>query len=251
MLRKEEIGHPWAEFVTELSTTYGWNLCRMTVLRYCAALADLLPPQTTPDQIRIVCRHYHQDHHEYAALQSSGHPDHTAAWQRWLALAVPIVVKACGTYPGQPLLDPEDLAQMALLELARCLDRFRFQSSLTTWAYAVIAQTALRLVRDGHAKKRPQTCTSLDQCPGWEEHLAPVASPEVTTQAWALAGLVHSLLLEHGDARLAQIFLLSAADQSTETIGRLVQLHPSRVRALLTQARSILQADPTLRAWRN
>jgi DNA-directed RNA polymerase specialized sigma24 family protein len=53
-----------------------------------------------------------------------------------------------------------------------------------------------------------------------------------------------------GDDRLATIFRQRYLfERSAEEIGNQFQLHPSRIRALLKQARLILAEDPTLRAW--
>lgn len=240
----------WEVVVAGLSIAQDWGLDLVAVERYCEVLRSLLPPDATAEQIRRICSYYHQDHRLVAALRDQGNSMHSPAWSDWTRMALQVLHKAGLGTIGDHAVAAEDLAQAALVEIARALPNFRYQSRLTTWAHAVIVQTARRLLRDSRAQKRPRNLPSLDQTPALAPELPEADLPEAQASTAVLIALVQQVLLRAGDQRLATVFYLAAVeDLSTDDIAKLVQLHPSRVRALLAQCRSILQRDPALLTW--
>lgn len=251
MQREVDATHCWEAQVAALDVEQGWGLDQADRARYVAALHVCLPAEATAAEVRRVCGYYHQDHRLVAALRKQAHPQHSQAWDTWTQLAIQTLYSEGLARSSDQAHDPHDLAQAALAELARALPTFRYQSRLETWMHAVVVRTARRLYRDSHAKKRPQQCASLNQMPEFDQPLPTGGDhPEAATDAKALRELVWTALANAADERMARIFFLHAVeDCATEAIGQRVQLHPSRVRALLAQARAILQNHPGLQAW--
>jgi len=107
-----------------------------------------------------------------------------------------------------------------------------------------------RHIRDSRAKKRAQRPDSLDALPDLDVVACANDEPEQQALHNILIGQISAVLIQGGDDRLAFIFHLWANDdRPAEEIGKLVHLHPSRVRALLVQARTILQQHPVILSW--
>lgn len=250
MQRQADPGRGWEALVVRLNASKGWGLDQGALARYCAALCAYIPADANPGLVQRICTYYHQDHQLFAALSDRSHGLAEQTWTDWYQWALAVLYKEGLPRNGDCALEAHDMAQTALLELVAALPSFRFQSTLKTWAYQVIVNTARRMLRDSRAQKRPQQCASLDQLPGFDQPIPAGEQPPAVTELQLLGELVGAVLAYSGDARMARIFLLHAAnDYTTETIGRLVQLHPSRVRALLADARAILQHHPALQAW--
>jgi RNA polymerase sigma factor (sigma-70 family) len=250
MQREVEAAHGWEALVAALDMEQGWGLAEVEQARYVAALRAYLPTEATAAEVRRVCAYYHQDHGLVAALRDQNHPQHSPAWDTWTQLALQTLYGAGLARSSDHAHDAHDLAQAALVELTHALPTFRYQSRLETWMHAVVVRTARRLYRDSHAKKRPQQCASLTQLPEFDQPVPMGDHPETATDAKVLRELVWTALTSTADERMARIFFLHAVeDCATEAIGQRVQLHPSRVRALLAQARAILQNHPGLQAW--
>jgi RNA polymerase sigma factor (sigma-70 family) len=250
MRREVEAARGWEALVAALGAEQGWGLDQADQICYAAALRAYLPAEATAAEVRRVCGYYHQDHQLVAALSDQAHPCHSRAWDMWTQLALQTLYGAGLARSSDHSHDAQDLAQAALVELARALPTFRYQSRLKTWMHTVVVRTARRLHRDSHAKKRPQQCASLDQLLAFDQPLPAGDLPEAATDAQALRELVWSALASAADERLARIFFLHAVeDCATEAIGQIVELHPSRVRALIAQSRAILQRHSGLQAW--
>jgi RNA polymerase sigma factor (sigma-70 family) len=147
-------------------------------------------------------------------------------------------------------IDVDDLSQIARIELLRSLGSYRYASRFSTWVTQVVIRSVRCAIRDGRALKRHGRSLSLDQ-PGVPDAAISVAeAPDSVSGANLLAEQIDTVLSQSADARLARIFRLWAvADLSTAEIGALVKLHPSRVRALLLQARLALRQHPEIQTW--
>jgi RNA polymerase sigma factor (sigma-70 family) len=113
-----------------------------------------------------------------------------------------------------------------------------------------VQQSVRRYVRDSQAKKRAQRPDSLDDACEIELTVGEAEHPEEYAKASALQDLITEALNAAPDKRLRRIFHLWAInDRTTEDIAAQFQLHPSRVRALLLQARRLLMAYQPLNEW--
>jgi RNA polymerase sigma factor (sigma-70 family) len=250
MPNQADLDHDWALLVAQLSARLAWELSADDCERYSTALASYLPQGATPDQVQRTCRHYHEDHQLFVALSDTANPEANQIWAQWLDQARAILAAHGFTRLHDGSVDLHDLAQMAITELVRALPTFRFQSSLKTWAYQVIVNTARRWLRDQRAKKRPQQCASLEQLPAWDQPLPEGEQPEALVNQLQVVALVRAILADADDTRLVRIFFLRHLhDRSAEEIGQLFALHPSRVRALLQQARTLLAQHSELQRW--
>jgi RNA polymerase sigma factor (sigma-70 family) len=227
-----------------------WNLNEEHVQSYTTALARCLDPATPPDLLRAAAVNYHADHALVAAMRDALHPGHDSSWDGWMRQVLGVLRRAGVAWSDDPAIDLEDLAQVARAELARALPAYRFQSRFSSWAYRVVVQSAARQIRHARAEKRSARPDSLHQAPGVDALVATVADPELAAQGRLLAERVAAVLAAQPDRRLLSIFQQWALEErGTAEIGAVVRLHPSRVRALLAQARQALRADPVIQAW--
>src|SRR6185436_2986512 len=79
---------------------------------------------------------------EEEALVRAAQAGHTRAFERLVAAHIPQVRRFARAFAHT---DPEadDLAQEALVKVYRSIGGFRFQSSFTTWLFAVVRNTFL------------------------------------------------------------------------------------------------------------
>jgi RNA polymerase sigma factor (sigma-70 family) len=172
-------------------------------------------------------------------------------WTSWMAQVLLILRKAGLDWSSDMLFDGEDLAQIARIELVRAIASFHYASRFSTWAHQVIVRSVQRAIRDRQALKRAIRPASLDQLPHVDASIGDAEHPESAAAARVLAERIAAVLEEQADQRLARIFhLWAVADLRVEEIGKIVHLHPSRVRALLLQARQILRDAPEIQSWR-
>ncbi|RRR72821.1 MAG: RNA polymerase sigma factor [Candidatus Viridilinea halotolerans] len=243
-------GTYWLVLVDELAVEQDWQLTSEVRVRYAKALHALWPIEVAPAKARRICMHYHFDHAVQLMLLDSTHPRYSAGWEEWSGMALRFLHSAgCCAYTDATLAT-EDLAQITLLELWHSLPSFSFTSRLTTWAHAVVVRTARRIYRDRLVRKRTEQRFVLAAQGTAEEALPEQQHPVALVEADALERLACDLLLKTADERLVRIFLLHARhDLTSEQIAPLVDLHPSRVRSLMKQARGIVRHHPALQAW--
>ncbi|MEI7768335.1 MAG: sigma-70 family RNA polymerase sigma factor [Chloroflexales bacterium] len=241
----------WCVVIAALSAEYGWELNAEDVERYALALRSLLPDTCDETMLRRVCSYYHADHQLVDALRDSRHPRHSEQWKVWMDQVVEILRKAGLYWSSDSAVDSDDLAQVAQIALVASLQNFAYRSSFATWAHTVTVQSVRRHIRDSRAKKRAQRPESLDSSPDLDAPARDEDEPEQQALNHVLINQIHTIMLQGGDKRIAFIFHLWAIDdRSTEEIGKRIHLHPSRVRALLAQARTILQQHPAIQTWR-
>lgn len=227
-----------------------WGLSDERLHRLAAAVRPFVAPDEPATQIRTVVLNYVADHASVEALRDELHRDHQATWAGWMRQVVGVLRRAGMAWSDDPAIDLEDLAQVARAELARALPGYAYQSRLSSWAYRVVVQSVTRQIRRARAEKRAARPASLERIAPEVLPHAPMADPDVAARGRLLAERVAAVLAAQADRRLLGIFQQWALeDRATAEIGALVQLHPSRVRALLAEARQALRADPVIRAW--
>jgi RNA polymerase sigma factor (sigma-70 family) len=233
-----------------LNQELGWHLDAQEQERYEANLQRHLPQQYTQEQLRKIILNYHVDHALVEALQDNQHPQYEARWTAWFAQVQPILHKARLDWSSDLLFDEDDLAQLARAELVQAIGNFHFASRFSTWATKVIVQSVQRVIRDGYALKRAIRPDSLDQHRQVDVFIDDAEHPESAAGGHVLIKQVAVILEREADQRLAQIFRLWAVyDLRIEEIGKIMHLHPSRIRALLQQARQILREAPEIQSW--
>ncbi len=240
----------WCKVIAALSDECDWKLSAEDIERYVLALDVLLPDTCTEKDIRRVCGYYHADHRTVEVLQNSHLSGHDECWTVWVRYVAEILRKAGLYWSSDNAVDGDDLAQVAQMALMVSLANFAYRSSLATWAHTVVVQSVRRHIRDSRAKKRAQRPDSLDALPDLDVVAREDDEPEQRALHTMLIGQIQVVLVQRGDDRLAFIFYLWASEgRPAEEIGTLVHLHPSRVRALLVHARTILQQHPTIQTW--
>lgn len=238
--------------VATLSAERVWGLGPEEQQRYADSVQKYAPPGCSDEKLRQIVVHFQADHALVEALRDQMHPGYNDAWRDWMKQVIVMLHRAGLNWSSDAAIDADDLVQVARLELARSLDTFRYGSKLSTWTYQVVIQSVRRYLRNCRASKRSGPTLSLDQMLRQEEMIASPDDPEQAATASALADLANAILSRHPDARLAQIFRLWAlGNLSTEEIGPLIRLHPSRVRRLLHLARRMLQEHRAIQQWRD
>jgi RNA polymerase sigma factor (sigma-70 family) len=237
--------------VEECNATLRWGLEPAACQRYADAITPCLAAAATADQIHDVVANYHADHQAVAALRDARQSGHEQAWREWMHQALLILRRAGLAWSSDQAIDSDDLAQIARAELVRALPSYRYQSRLYIWANRVVVQIARRHLRDSRRSKRAARPDSLDQLVEIEEAPPDAAhDTEAIVHTRQLYSLIMTILAEQADQRLGYLFHLWAVeDRRSAEIGALVQLHPSRVRALLQQIRQLLRDHPAIRAW--
>jgi RNA polymerase sigma factor (sigma-70 family) len=236
--------------IQQLNDELGWNLSLDEQQAYTGHIFTYLPEQCSDSKLRTIVVAYHEDHALVQALCDIQHHAHDTAWQAWRAQIAAILQRAGLIWSRDPAVDSDDLIQVAQSELVRSIAQFQYHSRFSTWAYRVVVQSVQRSIRNSQALKRAVRPDSLDQLaegdtPHYSENYL-----EAHTAGQMLLERIVALLAAHSDERLAVIFRLAVVDdRSTEEIGQLVQLHPSRVRALLAQARTFLREHSDIRQW--
>jgi RNA polymerase sigma factor (sigma-70 family) len=240
----------WFVVIAVLNTEREWNLSSDDIARYMLALRRFLPETCTASELRRICGYYHADHQFVEALRRSSHPLHNDHWIAWIAQASQILRGAGLAWSSDGAVDCEDLGQIAQMALVASLPKFAYRSSFSTWAHQVVVQSVCRHIRDSYAQKRAQRPDSLDAMPEFDTPAYDDDQPERQAITNDLLDQINAIFTNEGEARLARIFYLWAVeDRTTTDIGSLIHLHPSRVRALLSQARTLLQQHSTIQTW--
>lgn len=249
-IKQQDIVTRCAAAAERCSAALCWNLDAATCQRYARALAVLLDEQIADERLQAALLNYHAEHATVAALSDARQAGHERAWQQWMAQVLAILRHERMDWSSDLAIDSEDLAQIARAELVRALPSYRYQSSLSVWAYRVVVQAVSRHIRDSRRAKRAARPDSLDQMLSSQAPLPAAAGAEAIVDARQLYGLVRAILGAQPDPRLLHIFHLWAIEERrVAEIGDLVRLHPSRVRALLAQTRQVLRAHPALQEW--
>lgn len=233
--------------VRHLNAREQWNLTEADIAEYAEQIAQHLSTTSTDSQIETVARYFHQEHKLVTSLSNSQHLQHHTAWE-WASQEITRALHVQGlAWSKDRSIEIDDLVQTVRVEIVRSLGHFRYSSSLRTWLQSITLRRIRRYHRDSAAAKRPQNVAGLEQALevgiGWEDF-------EDGVRGRLLLEMIRTVLAQADDKRLAQILLLRAVDdKSAEDIGRQFELHPSRVRTLLSIARDLLKNDLSLQQW--
>lgn len=199
-----------------------------------------LPAERLDAQLDAITGYCLNHHQQVRALLDPQDRDHHEQWQS-LIRRIRMIARHRGF--GQisdGAIDLEDLVQLVCAEVVTSLDNYYYESSLETWLHSVTLRRLRRFQRDQGAAKRSAEREPLDAA---EELPDPQAHHDARVFAAELLARIEAILLrEKRGKRLYQIFVLRVLeDRSTEEIGALIHLHPSRVRVLLNAAREALR----------
>lgn len=210
-------------------------------------LRDSAPPALLVEQAL-------RDHSQVLALIDAENPQHIATWEQ-LRATVARVINALGALQFCDQTDEiDDLVQEIVKQMWRGLGNFRYESSLRTWQYRVIARCLHQRQRALHAQKRwPRAALrSLDEL-AEQVGLAdePRASaPDRAAFDRALSALVRSVLGQQADQRLGWVFEQAFYQQQPlRAIAEQLAISQARAHGLLQQARQVLSASPAIRDW--
>ncbi|MFR9801334.1 RNA polymerase sigma factor [Pseudonocardia sp. RS010] len=146
----------------------------------------------------------------------------------------------------------EEVVQEAWLSVVRGLDGFAARSSLRTWVFTILVNTARRRGRAeaGHVLEltRPSVDPDRfrgedDEYPGhWRDRAAPVEwGPEPEVLAAEFRGLLERALAELPERQRAVVELRDVHGFDAEEVCALLDLTPANQRVLLHRARSRLR----------
>lgn len=233
---------------SELDAELGWGLSVVAKELYCRELVAIVPSAHLKQRMHTIVQNYHNDRKRWYALISPDDPDYNYAWEQLTKDIARILQKSRLVWLSDQAVNQDDLIQIASSEVASCINTFRFESRFTTWLTAVVVRTVQRVVRDSLAQKRAVRPEPIDQ-------LEDSAIPEdnrlhIQVSERLLLEKIAEILSKHSNPLVLQTFLLRFYhDRGTKEIGELLFYHPSRIRALLAEAKILLQQDPSLRDW--
>lgn len=236
--------------IAALDAEQDWRLTPEQQRAYLAALSDLGALPADANKLRRVVLNYHHDHTLVAQLSDSANPHHHDAWYGWVSQAARILhTKQLGSQRDL-LGSAEDMAQVALEDLARALPSFRYASRFSTWAFAVIAHSAQRSMRDLNAAKRNGQTEPIELSAALWLAAPPENDPTAIVEVEALVALIDAALAAAPDPRWQTIFRLWVhQDQRLVDIARQLRLSQSRVSRMLAQLTELLRQHPEIRAW--
>jgi RNA polymerase sigma factor (sigma-70 family) len=234
--------------VEHLNQQEGWNLDTAAQERYIHEISACVPHDRLKRRAELIIRSYHNDHTRVQALTDPDRPDHADVWAQVQHDILTAARRHNLTSVRDPAISSDDIVQIVQTEIVRALPSYRYESGLRTWVFSVTIRRLQRLLRDSAAEKR---ALQPDSIHALADELIDPEGIEPIANARALLHQIEQILIRAEGPRLARIFRLHGYDdRSVEEIGKLVHLHPSRVRVLLARAREILQADPTITTWK-
>lgn len=175
------------------------------------------------------------------SLLDPSQPDHHEQWQVAFR-RIRYIARLHGFgETGDSAVELADIVQTIAGEFHLSLTRYSYESTLETWLHSVTIRQLYRFRRNRGAAKRSAIYEPFERA----ELVPDPGADEAHIHAAELAKQIKLILERQKDGkRLAQVFLLHAlADQSAETIGKLIGRHPSRVRALISIAREVLRRE--------
>lgn len=240
----------WTTRIMALSAELGWGWSPKEVADCLSALHARLLHGMADVKFRKACI----DYWTVQALLDHGHPAHNDQWRYWMQRALEVLRKRGMAWSSDAAVDVDDFNQMAQEAFLGSLKKFNYESSLDTWVHSVVVRSINRHVRDSLAQKRGQRPESLNNLSDGDLPLEDNNNnddPAQSARNRIVIDQASKILFEYGGERLVLVFLWYTVDLYTTTeIANKVNLHPSRVRALLTDARKVLRNHPEMQAWR-
>ncbi|WP_345423795.1 RNA polymerase sigma factor [Pseudonocardia xishanensis] len=181
------------------------------------------PPERGLDDATLVVRAREGDVHAFSELAER----HQAALFR-------LALRMVGNSD-----DAEDALQDSLLDMWRRLDRFRGDSAFTTWAYRIVTNRCLDLLR------RRRTTVPVEEV---EERLASPTSTEHTAEVDAGLVALRAALLTLPDEQRACFVLRELEGLGYTAIAEIAGTSETAVRGRIHRARTTLAG--VMRSWR-
>lgn len=205
-------------------------------------------------QLHTRAEGYIRDHNQIVALIDAEHPLHTASWEQLRSMAARVIARLGGARLQGHGDEVDDLVQESIQQLWHSLSSFRYESSLSTWQYRVIAQSLNVRQRALLAQKRGARARlhSLDEL---AERAAPhaeqgIGEPDHAAFEQVLSDMIIAVLEQQGDQRLRWVFEQAIYQQQPlRRIADQLAISQTRAHGLLQQARQILRANPDIRDW--
>jgi RNA polymerase sigma-70 factor (ECF subfamily) len=239
-----------ANMIALLNGAEGWGLDPSVALVLAEVAATYIHPEIGEAQLRTVIVNIRRDRTAVEALRGHGSAAHHQEWISWMGQARAILRKSRLDWARDGAVDLDDLAQIALLELARALPGFRYQSRFSTWAYQVITRGVQRHLRDMSAKKRLGNIDAMAEAHTMTHTVGGDDLPEAQAEARLLTATVEAELTAALGQRNAEVFRLWAChDFSAEMIGKRMGLSVARVYAVIAQARQYLREHAAIQSW--
>lgn len=241
--------------IHQLNWERGWCLSEEEQYNYATTLAELIADDYPEDQLRRAIGNYHDDHVLVDALRDRNHVCHDDAWLKLEQRVRQVLVSRQLHWISDGQHEFEDLIQVALLEIVRSLQNFRYACHFSTWAYKVIIDSVRRTMRDSKAIKRSIRPDSRDRSEELHHRAVQIPAPRSEqpthmVDLWELQRLIMEILYTHKDKRLFSIFDLHYVhDRSIEEIGERLKLHPSRIRTLLKAAQQLVRESSEIQEW--
>lgn len=239
-----------AVLARSLAAEEGWALDPGQFDLLVALAVTYLPARCADAHIRTVLKNIRHDSPVVEALRQQGAPGHVEEWSNWMRQVQAILRHAGLNWTRDSAVDCDDLAQVALLELARSLPGYRYASRFSTWAYQVITRAVQRHLRDLAAKKRAGEIDRAVDLNSLALLAGEADQPEQQASGRFLTMLVEDELLAAFGRRNTVVFHLWARDDlSAEMISRRIGLSTARIYAIIALAREHLQARATIKQW--
>ncbi len=188
---------------------------------------------------------YHADHAVVQALISPEHPAHAQQWGAISQLVTTILAYLQTSPLPDRAVEPADLHQNSLIDIARGLPNFRYESRLHSWIHGITLNVSRRLHRERNAAFRRFVAVSLDTIPEAAEPRDQLQDAVAVHEIWEQ---MRRCLMAHPDPRLALVFEMKIIqDLRLHDISAQIKLSPARISTLLQLATALLASDPQLR----
>lgn len=139
--------------------------------------------------------------------------------------------------------DAEDIAQEVFIEVFRSIQKFRFDSKLSTWIYRISVNKSLNFIRDTKKSRLIQNIETVFS--GKKENTETVADgdsqPGYSLENIQRAKIVHDAINELPKNQKTAFTLSKYEDLSYQEISEIMQVSLSSVESLVHRAKTNLQ----------
>ncbi|NJN66380.1 MAG: sigma-70 family RNA polymerase sigma factor [Chloroflexaceae bacterium] len=240
--------------LSALVTPSGWQLSAEQQQAYLSNILPYVPFGSRDEQATRVVTFYHQEHLQVEALRDKTHPEHHEQWKTWFGEVLAILCrKNLVTWATRkdPSVLPDDLCQIALLEIVRSLPQYRYGSRLSTWVFPIITRSIQNTIDKPLLPTIPLG-SETDEC-----NQVPDETDE-RNQAPDIAGLaqdhlfrdtVREILQRHFDPRECHVWWLHVDGHSLRLIGKRIGATEWFVRTTITKIRELLRSPRYSHLW--
>jgi RNA polymerase sigma factor (sigma-70 family) len=139
--------------------------------------------------------------------------------------------------------DAEDLTQEVFIEVYHSLEKFKGQSSVSTWIYRITVNKSLDHLRKKNRKKRFGFMTSLFNKESGEVNIdaAHFEHPGILLEKKEKAKLLFDVIDELSENQKTAFILYHVEELSQKEIGEVMNLSTKAVESLIARARATLR----------